>query len=140
MEKLQTTDETVPCLLCDKPLEKVYKKDEPSPWIDIEHDGPASQKDPWQGVSVHTSGNYGSQVLDMDSLFFWICDGCIIKNSHKMLYRARQDRRKADEVQNARDQFEQWLELLNKNNQEEIEEHSKPGSNYLNTIKPYFSL
>jgi len=89
---------------------------------------------PWQGVSVSTSGNYGSQVIDMHSVYFYICDGCIIKNSHKMFhYGERYDT--GEGIQNARDYFESWFKLLQKNRTEEPPDSE---DTYMQAVAPYF--
>ena len=97
----------------------------------VEH---VSMANPWQGVSVSTSGNYGSQVIDMHSVYFYICDGCIIKNSHKMFhYGERYDT--GEGIQNARDYFESWFKLLQKNRTEEPPDSE---DTYMQAVAPYF--
>lgn len=73
-------------------------------------------------VVCHTPGNWGSQVHDDSGcLSFIICDGCIIKNSAKMLYRSYYDEngekiQTTEETrlnqQNAREYFEEWYSRI----------------------------
>ena len=42
------------------------------------------------GVECRTMGNYGSYVHDMQgTIFFVLCDVCLVEHSHKMLYRSK---------------------------------------------------
>lgn len=63
------------CLICEKELhfdENVYPR----------IDGPICD-----GVSICTSGNYGSKALDGESAYFAICDECFVKKAkHMMIY------------------------------------------------------
>lgn len=138
--RIQPTDETIPCLLCEKPISKEgFAPDQP--WVELrngENRPPVSMTNPWQGVSVSTSGNYGSQVIDMHSVFFYICDGCIIRHSHKMFhYGDRYD--KGEGIQNARDHFELWLKTLKENRAKEMQEGGpQEEDTYMQAIAPYF--
>jgi len=141
-KKVQPTDETIPCLLCEKPIPKERQSE--VVWVELQENVEAtdplsttptpprvSMTNPWQGVSVSTSGNYGSQVIDMHSVYFYICDGCIIGNSHKMFhYGSRYDT--GEGIQNARDYFESWLKKLKES------PHHPSEDDYLQTIEPYF--
>jgi len=133
-KRVENTDETLPCLLCEKPLQKEDGNGN-RPWlelVDVGGEQRVNMANPWQGVSVSTSGNYGSQVLDMHSVFFYMCDECIIRNSHKMLhYGERYD--KGEGIQNAREYYEQWFKSLINNRNGNV------GDSYMKSVSPYFS-
>jgi hypothetical protein len=144
--KIQVTDPTIPCLLCEKPIPKEHvvtlMPDEP--WVEIvERNTPGREgtpsvrmNNPWQGVSVSTYGNYGSQVLDMHSIYFYICDGCIIRHSHKMFhYGDEYDR--GEGIQNARDHFEAWFKGLKEHRAKE-DPDGKQEDTYMQAVSPYF--
>lgn len=136
--KVQPTDTTMPCLMCEKQLTKASEGWTDSPeWTYIAelHSGEKylGVESPWQGVHISTQGNYGSQVIDGDgTLHFYICDGCIIKHSHKMLYVECRSKDKL-QTENGREMFEGWLKAI-----QEKPNHQDPEDSYLKSIRPYF--
>lgn len=136
MKKMKWDDKSVECIVCDKPLDmKMMNPDEGQAKNIIHGMGP------WQGVQCQTSGNYGSQVFDMEgTIYFALCDECLVRKSNKMLkarhfdcHKCRDDSFKEGEgIDCARDYFENWHESFSKS------EHSKDDDEYTQTIGAYF--
>lgn len=128
-KKVQNTDPTFPCLLCEKDIHpeggEVTIDGSQHEWI--LH--PNHRALPHRAVAVHTYGNYGSQVLDDTfPLYFYICDSCVVRNSHKML---QMDDGK---VKNAREVFDTWFtELHQTNGDGELD-------SFLESVKGYFDV
>lgn len=124
--RVKPDDKTIPCLLCEKPLEREGATRMENDWIWGDEEGRCLEN-PCNAVSVSTDGNYGSQVLDLSGrAFFYICDGCLIRHSNKMFF--IEDG--SDEVQNARDYYEAWIKALRERNPSYDE--------YTNTVGAYF--
>lgn len=116
--KVQVTDKTIPCLLCEKQLEMADPPGD-GPWVSVSQqnitpDGTPRTHiaNPNDGISVSTNGNWGSRVLDGDIIYFFICDDCVCINSHKMFLRDIEgflEPEKRDEIFNAKDVFDRHL-------------------------------
>lgn len=68
-QDLEQMSNALPCIICHKPLEKVYRGDQ-----DVGNH-------PDDGVACTTHGNYGSTVFDSlngSYLEFNICDPCLL--------------------------------------------------------------
>lgn len=110
--KVNATDKTIPCVICEQQLEMA---DPPNrPWVRVSYEHRINEiptthiANPSKGISVSTCGNYGSQVLDGDVLYFFICDECVLINGHKMFFRDMEGwiiPEKRDEIYNAQDVF-----------------------------------
>lgn len=59
----------VPCFVCGNNLHRALK---------------AEEMQPLEGVVCETSGNYGSMVLDGETLMFLICDRCLKDRSARV--------------------------------------------------------
>jgi len=154
--RVELTDRTVPCLICEKPVElERYEGHEPTA-VDIVKSN-FDQGAHCRGVRCRTGGNYGCQVIDMDGwLHFVICDGCIVRHSAKMLYEAYRAVTDAEgklvendepehpgewgrmvfkhewlPVVNARDHFEEWFRGLKEKRDGNFDE-------YMKDISPHF--
>lgn len=130
--KVQNTDKTMPCIICEKQLDQEGSKhEEEHKWVREHEEGRFWIANTWQGVAIRTSGNYGSQVLDMHTVFFYICDECIIRNSHKMLHYGENSEGR-DDIKNAREYYEAWVAALEENQVENVVD------TYYETIRKYF--
>lgn len=125
--RVKVMDTTIPCLLCEKPISKCY--DEERGWV--YGDTYIAMNNPLRAVAISTDGNYGSQVLDGDVLYFVICDACIVKHSHKMFHTP--ESRNRQEIVNGRDYFEGWFKML-----KEAPHHQDSNDPYMLDIRPYF--
>lgn len=142
--RMAPDDPSVICLMCEREIESAGGSDTRL-WVEIDTrpDGRRESLmmiNPWQAISLTTRGNYGSQILDGETLFFYICDGCIIRHSHKMLFRPDTaffgtPVAQEDKICNARDHFEEWYAALKERRKDLLLD---PDS-YIQTIKPYFS-
>lgn len=65
------------CIRCDKALEE-----------GIQHEGERQFFQPWPGLVLYASGNYGSTCFDMEQgeLVLWLCDECAKKNASRILH------------------------------------------------------
>lgn len=110
----------MPCVFCEKDCK-----------INDLRGAPTNQKIEQSGydraVVIHTVGNYGSQVLDGDTLSFVICDACVVKHSPKMLYKDNYSKEK--EQKNAVESYIKWYKSLL--------QYSTSDS-YLKDVLPYF--
>ncbi len=138
MKRAELDSNTIPCLLCERDVQMGHPN---TSLTDIEK----SNFD--QGVECRTHGNYGSQVWDMDgTIFFVICDGCLVKHSAKMLVKERDHSETNKEfgevlkgknpkpiykpVRNARDYYDEWFKWL--------DEKYNDGDSYYDDVSPYF--
>lgn len=83
--KIQNSDPTVVCLICEKDIQRDETTESDKNWIYF-HNKQLCLTNPEDAVSVYCNGNYGSRVLDGSKIFFYICDDCLINNSHKMFF------------------------------------------------------
>ena len=136
MKRAELDSKSIPCLMCEKDVQVGYPK---TSLADIEK----SNFD--QGVECRTHGNYGSQVWDMSgTIFFVICDGCLVKHSAKMLVKERLPQTAEDHavimggknpepryssVRNARDYYDEWYKWLDENH--------KKGDTYYDDVSPH---
>lgn len=134
--RIALNDTYATCLICEREIEECGDFSE-TEWISrisraTDSRSDVLMKNPWQAVSMSTSGNYGSQVLDGDSVYFYICDECLIRQSHKMFYTPHQG--KDFNIVNASEHFEKWFEeIINS------PVHNSPNdSDYLKQIRKYF--
>ena len=119
MKRAETDNNSIPCLLCEK---DVQMRAPETSLADIER---ASFD---YGVECRTYGNYGSQVWDMSgTIFFVICDGCLIQHSAKMLVKEQEPQNAKDfatlmkgenpiprykPIRNAKDYYDEWHKWL----------------------------
>lgn len=103
MRKVQPTDKSAPCIICEKEVKMEWFLN-----ADL-NDISSGAFD--RGVHCLTSGNYGSQVHDADGyIHFLICDGCMIRHSNKMLWQ----RDRNSPVKSARDHHDEWYEAVSR--------------------------
>lgn len=137
MKRAELNSKSIPCLMCEQDVHMGHPN---TSLEDIEK----SNFD--QGVECRTYGNYGSQVWDMTgTIFFVICDGCLVKHSSKMLVKEREPQNAEDfasvmkgvnpparhkPVRNARDYYDEWFKWLN--------EKYDDGDSYYDDVSPYF--
>lgn len=130
MRKVQPSDQSIPCLICEEEVDVCFHPDTNLTKIAIT---PFSR-----GVHCATHGNYGSQVHDMHGvLHFVICDRCVIRHSNKMLFtpNGRPPRDHDPDLKNAQEMFINWWESL----EAEVSEEERQRSNsYYNDVRPYF--
>jgi hypothetical protein len=143
MKRAETTNKTIPCLMCENDVHMEVSPNTSS-LADIE------QSNFDRGVECRTYGNYGSQVWDMSgTIFFVICDGCLIKHSNKMLVKERERQTAEDHaaimkgvnpparykpVRNARDYYDDWYAWLD----EKYKEEENKEDSYYRSVSPYF--
>jgi hypothetical protein len=142
MLRVELTDRSVPCLICEKPVElEHYEGHEPTA-ADIVNSNFYNGAHV-RGFQCWSSGNYGCQVLDMGgTINFVLCDGCLIRHSSKMIYEDHRDRdafmHAAFPVVNARDYYEDWLQRLKESHAEEPNGRRGPGERYMRDVSPHF--
>jgi hypothetical protein len=119
--KVGLDDKTFPCLICEKSVAVEFDEYTAKDIATAPFD---------RGVECRTSGNYGSQVLDMDgTVYFILCDRCLIRNSHKMLKLSKYGKF-AGILTNARDVYDEWFQS--------IKDSHEIGDSYMKDIGPYF--
>lgn len=108
MRKVQPSDKSAPCVICEKEVKLEWFLN-----ADL-NDISSGAFD--RGVHCLTSGNYGSQVHDVDGyIHFLICDGCLIRHSNKMVWQERYD----SKIISARDHHDEWYEAVSQRALEE---------------------
>lgn len=126
MKRADPEKNFVPCLLCEQDIQMICPR---HTLKDIEE---ASFD---RGVECRTYGNYGSQVWDTyGTIFFAICDGCLVKHSHKLLLKEpdKPDNLDKPEIKNAQDYYLEWFKWLSECGAYKV------GDRYFDDVSPYF--
>jgi transcription elongation factor Elf1 len=100
-------DKPFPCLICGKRLETSCSDHGNASDVVTKKHGVH------YGIPFHTSGAYGSQILDdSGEIHFVICDVCLLQRRHRILGNDRYDEDLKEGHHNGLRLYEKWLKYI----------------------------